>query len=207
MLRVAVDMSLSELMSRKEISRLVNQLRRLYGANMRNDEPAHLHLTGFQPGGVIDRECVRQIPRMENWPVTRTPELHHAYFKEAPLVYLTPDAEEPLLHVDENAVGGAWWLGGDCGWGEMKEGVRLCMEMVYEQGVRVEARRAQKSGLDKMDALLTQQQQARASTSHCRHASRCMSWADWLTRASSRMRPFPAQRRTVSRRAAFPFKS
>ena len=68
------------------------------------------------------------MPKLHATPVgCELPELHHAYFKEAPLVYLTPDAEEPLLHVDENAVGGAWWLGGDCGWGEMKEGVRLCI--------------------------------------------------------------------------------
>lgn len=104
MLRVAVDMSLSALMSRKEISRLVNQLRRLYGKNMRNDDPAHLYLTGFQPGGVIERECTRQVPGMDNWPVTRTAQLHYEHFKDAPLVYLTPDAEEPLLHVDEEAV-------------------------------------------------------------------------------------------------------
>lgn len=46
MFHVVVDMSLSPFMSRKEISRVVDQLSRLYGLNMRCEDPAHLFLTG-----------------------------------------------------------------------------------------------------------------------------------------------------------------
>lgn len=105
-LRVAVDMMLGDHMNRKEIARLVNQVQRLYGSNLRNPDPVRVHLTGLEPTGVIYRECIKRCAGFLDWPVLRTPLPHHEYLGEAHIIYFTPDAAAPLLKLDESAIGG-----------------------------------------------------------------------------------------------------
>uniref|UniRef100_A0A1A8R2T0 tRNA (guanine(9)-N(1))-methyltransferase n=1 Tax=Nothobranchius pienaari TaxID=704102 RepID=A0A1A8R2T0_9TELE len=58
-LRLCVDLSMTDFMSDKEISRLAGQLRRLYGSNKRATHPFRLILTDLREDSRLYRECVR----------------------------------------------------------------------------------------------------------------------------------------------------
>eukprot|EP00045_Choanoeca_perplexa_P011221 m.117866 g.117866 ORF g.117866 m.117866 type:complete len:669 (+) comp15554_c0_seq1:170-2176(+) len=103
-LRVAVDMSLHEAMSGKEMGKLADQVRRLYGVNSVAKSPAHVYLTGLLPGGPLDRELHRRNSGFDKYVVTRTSQPHHQVFDTNELVFLTPDSPNPLLQLDTSKV-------------------------------------------------------------------------------------------------------
>ncbi|KAG9486622.1 hypothetical protein GDO78_006802 [Eleutherodactylus coqui] len=57
--RLCIDLSMTDHMSKKEISRLAAQIRRLYGSNKKATQPFWLYLTGFVEDGPLHDECVR----------------------------------------------------------------------------------------------------------------------------------------------------
>nr|XP_043877909.1 tRNA methyltransferase 10 homolog B isoform X4 [Solea senegalensis] len=59
-LKLCVDLSMTDSMSDKEISRLAGQLRRVYGSNKKAARPFHLFLTDLREDSRLYRECIRK---------------------------------------------------------------------------------------------------------------------------------------------------
>ena len=101
-LRVAIDLSHDTHMNEKEIASLCNQIRRLYGHNLRAVNPAHIYLTGLEPNGRIDERCHELSPGFEDYVLTVT---HHHFSQRGGLprdrntVYLSPDSPNALWEV------------------------------------------------------------------------------------------------------------
>uniref|UniRef100_A0A3Q3WHL7 tRNA methyltransferase 10 homolog B n=1 Tax=Mola mola TaxID=94237 RepID=A0A3Q3WHL7_MOLML len=99
--KLCVDLSMTDSMSDKEISRLAGQLRRLYGSNRRATRPFHLFLTELRQNGRLYQECLRMNDGFLNYMITEESFLD--IFPLEMVVYLTPDAEEVLetVHADK----------------------------------------------------------------------------------------------------------
>ncbi|XP_024866900.2 tRNA methyltransferase 10 homolog B isoform X2 [Kryptolebias marmoratus] len=103
-LRLCVDLSMTDCMSDKEISRLAGQLRRLYGSNRRATRPFHLILTDLEEDSRLYRECVRMNDGFLNYTMDITEQNCLDLFPQETVVYLTPDADEALETVDADKV-------------------------------------------------------------------------------------------------------
>ncbi|XP_037334733.2 tRNA methyltransferase 10 homolog B [Pungitius pungitius] len=103
-LKLCVDLSMTDGMSDKEVSRLAGQLRRLYGSNKKAARPFHLLLTDLVEGGRLYRECLRMNEGFLNYMIDMTEESCLDLFPPETVVYLTPDAEEALETVDADKV-------------------------------------------------------------------------------------------------------
>ncbi|XP_032274148.1 tRNA methyltransferase 10 homolog B isoform X2 [Phoca vitulina] len=57
--RVCIDLSMTHHMSKKELSRLAGQIRRLYGSNKKASRPFWIYLTGFTTDSPLYEECLR----------------------------------------------------------------------------------------------------------------------------------------------------
>ncbi|XP_042821196.1 tRNA methyltransferase 10 homolog B isoform X3 [Panthera tigris] len=57
--RLCIDLSMTHHMSKKELSRLAGQIRRLYGSNKKADRPFWIYLTGFTTDSHLYEECLR----------------------------------------------------------------------------------------------------------------------------------------------------
>eukprot|EP00049_Salpingoeca_infusionum_P014746 m.279354 g.279354 ORF g.279354 m.279354 type:complete len:802 (-) comp15742_c0_seq2:665-3070(-) len=97
MVRVAVDLSLGDAMSRKEIFKLSEQIRRLYGANLWSDNPCHVHFTGLNKRSTIFKTCRQRNTGFEDYVITMTDKQHHEYFSHDELVFMTPDSPNVLV--------------------------------------------------------------------------------------------------------------
>uniref|UniRef100_A0A3Q2QWX3 tRNA methyltransferase 10 homolog B n=1 Tax=Fundulus heteroclitus TaxID=8078 RepID=A0A3Q2QWX3_FUNHE len=102
--RLCVDLSMTDCMSDKEISRLAGQLRRLYGSNKKATRPFHLFLTDLREDGRLYRECVRMNDGFLGYTMEITEESCLDLFPSETIVYLTPDAQEALETVDPDKV-------------------------------------------------------------------------------------------------------
>ncbi|KAK7909913.1 hypothetical protein WMY93_014597 [Mugilogobius chulae] len=102
--RLCVDLSMTDCMSDKEISRLAGQIRRLYGSNKKASRPFHLCLTDFKEGSRLYRECVRMNDGFLNYTMKLTEQSCLDLFPSETIVYLTPDAEQALQSVDPDKV-------------------------------------------------------------------------------------------------------
>ncbi|KAK2862986.1 hypothetical protein Q5P01_002519 [Channa striata] len=103
-LKLCVDLSMTDCMSDKEVSRLAGQLRRLYGSNKKAAQPFHLLLTDLQKDSRIYRECIRMNDGFLNYMMDITEESCLDLFPSETLVYLSPDAERALETVDADKV-------------------------------------------------------------------------------------------------------
>ncbi|XP_063751774.1 tRNA methyltransferase 10 homolog B isoform X2 [Eleginops maclovinus] len=103
-LKLCVDLSMSDSMSDKELSRLAGQLRRLYGSNKKATRPFHLLLTDLREDSCLYRECLRKNAGFHNYIMDITEESFLDLFPPENVVYLTPDAEEALKTVDADKV-------------------------------------------------------------------------------------------------------
>ncbi|KAM9836369.1 tRNA methyltransferase 10 homolog B isoform 2-T2 [Aulostomus maculatus] len=103
-LRLCVDLSLTHLMSDKEVSRLAGQLRRLYGSNRRTRQPFHLILADLREDSRLYRECVRMNAGFLNYTMDVTEDGCLDLFAPESIVYLTPDAEQVLETLDPDKV-------------------------------------------------------------------------------------------------------
>ncbi|XP_051575374.1 tRNA methyltransferase 10 homolog B [Myxocyprinus asiaticus] len=102
--RLCVDLSMTDCMSHKEISRLAGQIRRLYGSNKKSIRPFHLFLTELKEDSLLYKECVRMNDGFLNYSIDVTEESWFNLFPSEDLMYLTPDASEALEHVEEDKV-------------------------------------------------------------------------------------------------------
>ncbi|XP_076581342.1 tRNA methyltransferase 10 homolog B isoform X1 [Chaetodon auriga] len=103
-LKLCIDLSMTDSMSDKEISRLAGQLRRLYGSNKKAARPFHLFLTDLREDSRLYRECIRMNDGFLSYMMDITEESCLDLFPPETVVYLTPDADEALETVDADKV-------------------------------------------------------------------------------------------------------
>ncbi|CAM5146580.1 unnamed protein product [Natator depressus] len=96
---LCVDLSLTSHMTKKEVSRLAAQIRRLYGSNKKAGKPFWICLTGFVAGSPISEECFRMNDGFSNYLMDTTPESYLDLFPLETIIYLTPDSENAWPHV------------------------------------------------------------------------------------------------------------
>ncbi|XP_028856788.1 tRNA methyltransferase 10 homolog B [Denticeps clupeoides] len=102
--RLCVDLSMTDCMSHKEISRLAGQIRRVYGLNRKAAQPFHLFLTDLSQDSLLYRECVRMNDGFREYSMEMTEKSWLEVFPEDDVVFLTPDAEEALQSVETEKV-------------------------------------------------------------------------------------------------------
>ncbi|XP_076018691.1 tRNA methyltransferase 10 homolog B [Genypterus blacodes] len=103
-LKVCVDLSMTDCMSDKEVSRLAGQLRRLYGSNRKAARPFHVFLTDLREDSRLYRECLRMNDGFLNYVMEITAESCLDLFPPETIVYLSPDAEKALETVEADKV-------------------------------------------------------------------------------------------------------
>ena len=99
--RVALDLSYGDRMSAKEQTSLARQLSRCWGANRRAKAPVALHLAGL---GACPPECLPLGDVIEKWKVHRLSADVVEAFPNEQLVFLSPDADEPLTALEPQCV-------------------------------------------------------------------------------------------------------
>ncbi|XP_053155986.1 tRNA methyltransferase 10 homolog B [Hemicordylus capensis] len=102
--RLCIDLSMTSHMTKKEISRLAAQIRRLYGSNKKAQRPFWLFLTGFMRNSPIYEACLRMNDGFTNYLMDVTSESYIDLFPLETIVYLTPDSENALDEVDPQKV-------------------------------------------------------------------------------------------------------
>ncbi|XP_072452854.1 tRNA methyltransferase 10 homolog B isoform X4 [Notamacropus eugenii] len=102
--RLCIDLSLTSRMTKKELSRLAGQIRRLYGSNKKAKKPFWICLTGFTTDSPLYAECLRMNDGFSNYLIDTTEEDCLNLFPLESLVYLTPDSEHALEDVDTDKV-------------------------------------------------------------------------------------------------------
>lgn len=102
--RLCVDLSMTQHMSKKELSRLAGQIRRLYGSNKKAHRPFWICLTGFSTDSPLYEECLRMNDGFSAYLLDVTEEDCFSLFPLETLVYLTPDSEHPLEDIDQSTV-------------------------------------------------------------------------------------------------------
>ncbi|XP_020013779.1 tRNA methyltransferase 10 homolog B isoform X2 [Castor canadensis] len=102
--RLCIDLSMTHHMSKKELSRLAGQIRRLYGSNKKADKPFWICLTGFTTDSPLYEECLRMNDGFSTYVLDMTEEDCFSLFPLETLVYLTPDSEHALEDIDLNKV-------------------------------------------------------------------------------------------------------
>eukprot|EP00056_Hartaetosiga_gracilis_P019241 m.13492 g.13492 ORF g.13492 m.13492 type:complete len:790 (+) comp7526_c0_seq1:52-2421(+) len=102
--RVAVDMGLGDAMSRKEILKLSDQVRRLYGLNMGAEKPVHLCMTSLDPTSLVYKNCVRRNAGFKDYLITTTPLSHVEFFNQEEIVFLTPDSPNVIVDLNPGLV-------------------------------------------------------------------------------------------------------
>uniref|UniRef100_A0A8D0GZH5 tRNA methyltransferase 10 homolog B n=1 Tax=Sphenodon punctatus TaxID=8508 RepID=A0A8D0GZH5_SPHPU len=102
--RLCIDLSMTSHMTKKEISRLAAQIRRLYGSNKKAQKPFWIYLTGLMSSILIYEECLRMNDGFSNYLMDRTPDSYLNLFPLENIIYLTPDSENALEEVDVQKV-------------------------------------------------------------------------------------------------------
>ncbi|XP_058997303.1 tRNA methyltransferase 10 homolog B isoform X1 [Mustela lutreola] len=102
--RLCIDLSMTHHMSKKELSRLAGQIRRLYGSNKKASRPFWIYLTGFTADSPLYEECLRMNDGFSSYLLDITEEDCFSLFSLDTLVYLTPDSEHALEDIDLNKV-------------------------------------------------------------------------------------------------------
>ncbi|CAL8070252.1 unnamed protein product [Calicophoron daubneyi] len=92
-------------MSPKECGKFAQQFCRAYGANRSSATPASLHLVSCSPGGPLLNACKAKCDGFERYTIVmHNTSALEAFGSEKDIVYLSPDAEQPLLSVDKSVV-------------------------------------------------------------------------------------------------------
>ncbi len=99
--RIAIDFSYGSLMSEKELGHLASQVRRAYGANRvaagTHKEAASLYLLNLPEDGHCFKVLCSKNDGFANYVAHRRAEGPGEVFSASEVVYLSPDAESPLL--------------------------------------------------------------------------------------------------------------
>lgn len=101
-IKVAIDCTMQDRMSQKEICMLAKQITLAYSANNRAAKPFHIYLTGFKEGSPLHSEFYRIAPNISEWLMEKTEAHYSAIFDHSSIVYLSPDAPTILEGIDED---------------------------------------------------------------------------------------------------------
>ncbi|XP_033116640.1 tRNA methyltransferase 10 homolog B-like isoform X2 [Anneissia japonica] len=102
--RVCIDLSMSAIMSSKEISKLAQQLGRVYGANKKAEKPMHLILAGLELDSDIHKACVQKNDGFNNYLIEKSEKPLLEMFALEEVVYLSPDSDQVLEVLDDSKV-------------------------------------------------------------------------------------------------------
>ncbi|CAE7849129.1 TRMT10B [Symbiodinium microadriaticum] len=93
-LHICIDLALSDENSARENNSLAIQIRNAYGVIRKSEIPVALHLASLAPGGCIAEVIAKQ--NCDAWHIHRHAEDVEDAFAPSELVFLSPDADEPL---------------------------------------------------------------------------------------------------------------
>lgn len=102
--KVVIDCGYVDVMSAKEVCKLVTQIGRSYGANKKMGQPLELYLSRLSKDGAILQECHRQLMGFHSFPITQSEKHPCDLFDCNKLVYLTPDAKDELLTMEQDKI-------------------------------------------------------------------------------------------------------
>ena len=126
-LRIAIDLSFDDLMSDRDIHKLLKQVQRTYSINRRAEHPVQLYLTSF---GGRSKTILEEIKcNYGNWDVHIKTEPYGDVFLQEDVVYLTSDSPNVLSEVDESK---AYIIGGLVDHNHHKG---LCYELAVQRGI------------------------------------------------------------------------
>ena len=126
-LRVAIDLSFDDLMTDRDIHKLLKQIQRTYSINRRADRPIQLYLTSF---GGRSKTILDEIQcKYTSWDVHIKEESCGDVFSQEDVVFLTSDSPNVLSEVDESK---AYIIGGLVDHNHHKG---LCYRLAVERGI------------------------------------------------------------------------
>ena len=126
-LRIAIDLSFDDLMSDRDIHKLLKQVQRTYSINRRAKHPVQFYLTSF---GGRSKTILEEIKcNYGNWDVHIKTEPYSDVFSQEDVVYLTSDSPNVLSEVDESK---AYIIGGLVDHNHHKG---LCYELAVQRGI------------------------------------------------------------------------
>ena len=126
-LRVAIDLTFDDLMTDRDIHKLLKQIQRTYSINRRADRPIQLYLTSF---GGRSKTILDEIHcKYTSWDVHIKEESYGDVFSQEDVVYLTSDSPNVLSEVDESK---AYIIGGLVDHNHHKG---LCYRLAVERGI------------------------------------------------------------------------
>lgn len=126
-LRIAIDLSFDDLMSERDILKLLKQVQRAYSVNRRTEHPVQLYLTSF---GDKAKTKLREIKcNYQQWDIHIKTEPYIDLFTKEDVVYLTSDSPNVLSEVDESKV---YIIGGLVDHNHHKG---FCFQQAVERGV------------------------------------------------------------------------
>ncbi|XP_018650082.1 putative rna (guanine-9-) methyltransferase domain containing [Schistosoma mansoni] len=102
-IRIYIDCSYEALMSPKECNKFAQQLCRLYGANKKATKPLSINLVNFSQHGPLFHACQSKCDGFLTYKIGLYSETPSSITPEnIEIVYLSPDAKEPLISISEN---------------------------------------------------------------------------------------------------------
>lgn len=101
-LKICIDCSFSEIMSRKEMSRLAQQVGRCHASNKSLSSPVHLTLCNLNKESHFYKELCRMNDGFEQYIINETEQSIQNYYKESTdnIAYMSPDSENVLECLD-----------------------------------------------------------------------------------------------------------
>ena len=126
-LRIGIDLSFDDLMSDRDIQKLLKQVQRAYSVNRRAQHPVQLYLTSF--GDKTKTKLQENKCNYEQWDIHINTEPYSNLFAKEDIVYLTSDSPNVLSEVDESK---AYVIGGLVDHNHHKG---LCYKLAVERGI------------------------------------------------------------------------
>ncbi|EDV28004.1 uncharacterized protein TRIADDRAFT_53129 [Trichoplax adhaerens] len=102
--RIVIDMGLTEGMTNKEISKLCNQVGRLYGSNCIAEDPWHIYFTRFGQEDELYQRCTEFHHGFQNYKIDVTTESVLELFPPEEIVVMSPDSKNVLRKIDSSKV-------------------------------------------------------------------------------------------------------
>ena len=103
-IKVLIDCGYVDVMSAKEVCKLATQIGRSYGVNNKMGQPFELCLSQLSKDGAILQECQRQLMGFDSFPIMRSEKHPCELFDCNKLIYLTPDAKDELLTLEQDKI-------------------------------------------------------------------------------------------------------
>ncbi|XP_031569865.1 tRNA methyltransferase 10 homolog A-like [Actinia tenebrosa] len=126
-LKVAIDLSFDDLMSDKDIKKLMKQVQRCYAENRRSSHPLQLYFTSF--GGKSKQRLDDLSGHYVSWDVHIKNECLTEVFSKENIIYLTSDSPNVLKEIDMSKT---YVIGGLVDHNHHKG---LCYNMALERGL------------------------------------------------------------------------